>query len=75
MKMPAGILLRKHDKLWTLQIFPVPLNAAMHIYVKSWNSTLEIKIKEKKITLVADENSSLTLHKNFGLLELQSMLL
>lgn len=47
MQMPAGILLRKHRKLWTLQSFPVPLNAAVLIYVKSWNLPLEIQIKEK----------------------------
>lgn len=48
MDMPVGILLRKHNKLWTLQSFPVPLNVAMLIYVKSWNPHLEIQIKEKR---------------------------
>lgn len=48
MKTPATILLRKHDKPWTLQSFPVPLNAAILISVKSWNSTLEIQMKQKK---------------------------
>lgn len=48
MKMPAGILLRKHNKLWTFPSLPVPLNVAMLIYVKSWNPPFKIQIKEKR---------------------------
>lgn len=62
-KMPAGILLRKHNKVWTLQSFPVPLNVAI-LLCEILGFSFGNSNYRKKTTMVVNKKSSLILHEH-----------